>query len=47
MSKEYWRFRNETGEMGFPAGIVDIISDNLEVDNIIYDFIVSFTKNSC
>ena len=35
MSKEHTDFINETGEVGFLAGIVDVISDNLE---IILDF---------
>lgn len=31
MSKEYWGFENETGETGFLAGVVDVLSDNLEM----------------
>lgn len=29
MSKEYWGFEKETGETGFLAGVVDVLSDNL------------------
>lgn len=29
MSKEYWGFEQETGETGFLAGVVDVLSDNL------------------
>ena len=31
MSKEYWSFEKETGETGFLAGVVDVLSDNLEM----------------
>ena len=29
MSKDYCGFENETGETGFLAGVIDVISDNL------------------
>lgn len=32
MSKEYWGFENETGDTGFLAGVVDVLSDNLSCD---------------
>lgn len=31
MSKEYWGFENETGDNGFLAGVVDVLSDNLSM----------------
>lgn len=31
MSKEYWGFENETGDTGFLAGVVDVLSDNLSM----------------
>lgn len=31
MSKEYWSFEKETGETAFLAGVVDVLSDNLEM----------------
>ena len=31
MSKEYWGFEKETGGTGFLAGVVDVLSDNLEM----------------
>ncbi len=29
MSKDYWLFEKETGDIGFLAGVVDVLSDNL------------------
>lgn len=39
MSKEYWGFENETGDTGFLAGVVDVLSDNLSMlCDFRYDF---------
>lgn len=31
MSKEYWKFENEKGDIAFLAGVVDVISDRLSL----------------
>lgn len=39
MGKEYWGFENETGDTGFLAGVVDVLSDNL---SMLCDFYYAF-----